>query len=94
MPESGASIPEEQLGGCRPPWPSGIDPNALAPGSYCGSAEILLRRRGGGIHYDPNRSNHPTPWGVNFDSQSTPNARFRGFLKALSSATRALLLTT
>jgi hypothetical protein len=40
----------------------------------------------------------PVPWvvnpKVNFNSQSTPITRFRGFLKALSSATRALLLTT
>src|SRR5580704_10230943 len=40
----------------------------------------------------------PIPWVINpkvdFDSHSTPITRFRGFPKALSSATRALLLTT
>jgi len=38
----------------------------------------------------------PIPWGenpkVNFDSQSTPITCFRGLLKALSSATRALFM--
>ena len=44
------------------------------------------------------RSQTPILWVINpkvvFDSHSTPITRFRGFLKALSSATRALLLTT
>lgn len=46
MPESGASIPEEQLGGCRPPWPSGIDPNAVVPGfvlRLCGNSPTPTR---------------------------------------------------
>jgi hypothetical protein len=40
----------------------------------------------------------PSAWVINpkvdFDSHSTPITRFQGFPKALSSATRALLLTT